>query len=125
MPRWAPDLLLNRQGLSQRGPLLIAGGLAWVLLAQLWPGLPFVSALVLIGCGTSMQLADRKRSNLILANLAAYTSVVSLAIAAQWDLVLKPVTGHLEVVMLVDHAVAIVLLVLLMRWSVMVATSES
>ena len=91
--------------------------------------LPAISAMVLIGCGASLTLAGGKGAGgkgrgLMLSNVIAYAAVASLAIASQWDLASKSLRGHVDVVMIVDHAVAIVLLVLLMRWSVMVATGD-
>ncbi len=94
---------------QQRGPLLIAAGLAIVLGAQIWPGLPIASAIMLIGCGATTTV--QARSELLhLMSLATYAMLGCLVVAAQTH-----AANRVGGLLVADHLTAAALLVLLAR----------
>jgi len=97
---------------ERRGVLLIGVGLAIVALAQLAAGVPIAAAIVIIGWGTFLSTASRPHGNLLgLLNLPVYVCLGSLAIASQADAAIDQGAGQVSLILLVDHALAIVLLV--------------
>ncbi|QEG37950.1 hypothetical protein [Bythopirellula goksoeyrii] len=78
------------------GPVLIGTGLAVVLAAQLWPGIPIAAAIALIGCGATYVshkaatagLADSLRHQRwrLCGSLLVYGALVGLAVGAELDL---------------------------------------
>lgn len=72
---------------DHRGPLLIAGGLTVVLVAQLWPMIPVAAAISLIGLGATVTLARRPQSEPVLVvNIVVYGALTLLAVGAQLDI---------------------------------------
>ena len=98
----------------QQGNLLIGLGLALIVAAQFWTALPVVTAIALIGRGALLTLQSRPRSarqdTLAVVNLSVYSTLVCLAIVAQSNAVLQDSLASISLGMLLDHAVAIVLL---------------
>lgn len=103
----------SAHALWQSGPLLIGGGVLLILAAQFFTNLPAVSAIALIGRGVILTLRSRPRTvrqdSLVLVNLAVYGVLVCLAIVAQSNAVLTS-GSSVSLGMLLDHSVAIVLL---------------
>ena len=102
------------------GPLWITAGVAWIALAQIPEGLPMATAVAVIGSG-AMELVNRRRCRLpdgygppggivLLVNLLVYVALAGLTIAAQWDLALRSPAGRLGPLMVMDHALAMGLL---------------
>lgn len=104
---------LELPAIWQNGPLLISSGVILILAAQLWPLLPAVTAMALIGRGSVLTLQARPRTirqdSLVLVNLSVYGVLVSLAIVAQSNAVLDS-GSRVGLGMLLDHSLAIVLL---------------
>ena len=102
--------LLSRQ----LGYALIAGGLLLILAAQFLASLPVVTAMALVGRGAMLTLQTRPRTarqdSLVLVNLSIYGLLVSLAIVAQSNAVIQESTAQVPLGMLLDHSLAIVLM---------------
>jgi hypothetical protein len=90
---------------KKRGAALIGVGLAVVVVAQLIAGVPIAAAIVLIGWGALLSIAS---GPMALLNLPVYGCLGSFAIASQTHAALG---GRLSLLLLVDHALAMVLLV--------------
>ena len=106
---------MTRQHLWQRTHVLIGAGLLMIFAAQFWAGLPVVTAIALVGRGAIQSLRSRPRTgrqdSLLVINLSVYGSLICLAIVAQSNIVLQTSSAQVSLGMLLDHAVAIVLLV--------------
>jgi len=106
---------MTRQHLWQRSDLLISTGILVILAAQFWASLPVVTAIALVGRGAIQSLRSGPRTSgqdsLILLNLSVYGTLICLAIVAQSNAVLQISAARVSLSMLVDHALAIVLLV--------------
>jgi hypothetical protein len=97
---------------SKRGAALIVVGLAVVVVAQFEAGVPIAAAIVLVGWGALDNIASRPRSGgLALLNLPVYGCLGSFAIASQTHAALGSNVDRLSLLLMVDHALAIVLLV--------------
>ena len=116
-----------RQPLWQQAHVLIGVGLLVVFAAQFWVGAPVVTAIALVGRGVIQAFRSRPRTNrqdsLVMLNLVVYGSLVCLAIVAQSNAVLQTSSTSASLEMLLDHAVAIVLLIGLI-YSVFVRLSQ-
>jgi len=103
---------------TQLGYWLIGVGLLIAFAGQYWPTLPIVSAIAMIGSGVIQTLLSRPRTSrqdsLIVVNSTVYCTLIGLAIVAQSNAVLQDSLTQARLSMLLDHAVAIVLLVRLM-----------
>jgi hypothetical protein len=89
---------------THHGPTLLGIGLAVVLAAQLFAGIPIAAAITLIGWGSMLTLRERHMHELVLVlNFATYAGVVALAIAAQLNL-------RYDVMTLADAILALVVL---------------
>jgi len=110
-----PSSHLDR--LQPRGPALIAAGMAVVLTALLWPGVPIAAAVLLIGYGALLTVFARpgRQELLGLVNLAVYASLGCLAVAAQTHAGINGPMGRVGNLQLADHLVATVLLALLIK----------
>lgn len=96
---------------DRRGAALIGVGLAIVVLAQWQAGVPIAAAIVLIGWGALLSIASRPHSGVLaLLNLPVYGILGSLAIASQTHAALESEAGQVPLPLLMDHAMAIVLL---------------
>ncbi len=115
------------QPLWQQAHVLIGVGLLVVFAAQFWVGAPVVTAIALVGRGVIQAFRSRPRTNrqdsLVMLNLVVYGSLVCLAIVAQSNAVLQTSSTSASLEMLLDHAVAIVLLIGLI-YSVFVRLSQ-
>ena len=97
---------------EKRGALLIGVGLAVVAVAQWQAGVPIAAAIVLIGWGALLSIASGLRSgSLGLLNLPVYGCLGSFAIASQTHAALNSDVGQLSLLLLVDHTLAMVLIV--------------
>ena len=97
---------------DKRGTALIGVGLAVVVLAQWKAGVPLAAAIVLIGWGALLSILSRQRSGMLgLLNLPVYVSLGSFAIASQTNGALRSDDGQVSLLLLVDHTLAIVLIV--------------
>ena len=97
---------------ERRGALLVGAGLAIIAIAQLSAGVPIAAAIVIIGWGTFLSVACRPHGSLLgLFNLPVYVCLGSLAIASQSHAAIDQGPGQVSLMLLVDHALAIVLLV--------------
>jgi hypothetical protein len=97
---------------KKRGALLIGVGLAVVAVAQWQAGVPIAAAIVLIGWGALLSIASGPRSgSLGLLNLPVYGCLGSFAIASQTHAALNSDVGQLSLLLLVDHTLAMVLIV--------------
>jgi hypothetical protein len=95
---------------DRRGAALIGVGLTVVVAAHLVAGVPIAAATVLIGWGTLLTVASRPHGGpLAMLNLPVYGCLGSFAIASQTHAALGSNVGRLP--LLVDHALALVLLV--------------
>lgn len=98
----------------RRGPVLISVGLSTVVAAQIWPALPVVATIVLIGWGAILTLYASPRTArqdaLSIINLTVYATLVCLAVIAQTHRASNSPGGRVELLTLVDHSAAIVLL---------------
>ncbi|TWU29298.1 hypothetical protein [Bythopirellula polymerisocia] len=87
--------------------MLICTGLAVILSAQLWPGLPVAAAIALIGCGATgvmcQQLDTRHRRLRLCGSLLVYAALVGLAVGAQLHL-------RNDAIYVADAVVAVLLL---------------
>lgn len=96
------------------GHALIVLGMALVIAWQFLPMLPIVTAMALVGRGVILTLQARPRTmrtdSLMLINLCVYASLVCLAIVAQSKQVLQTAGTNVSLSMLLDHSLAIVLL---------------
>lgn len=103
-----------RHHLWRRGPALISCGLIVILAGQFWSFLPIVTAIALIGRGAIITLQAPPRTSrqdsLVVLNLSVYGTLVCLAIAAQSNAVLQATATRVNLGMLLDHSVAIVIL---------------
>ncbi len=104
-----------RQYFWQRADVLIGAGLLIIFAAQFWAGLPLVTAIALVGRGAIQMLRSRPRTSrqdsLLVIHLSVYGTLICLAIVAQSNVVLQTSSAQVSLGMLLDHAVAIVLLV--------------
>ena len=97
---------------KKRGAVLIGIGLAVVITAQLRAGVPIAAAIVIIGWGASLSIESRERcGSLSLLNLPVYGCLGIFAIASQTHTALGGEVGKISLLLLVDHALALVLLV--------------
>lgn len=88
---------------TNNGQLAIGVGLAVVLAAQLWSGIPLAAAIALIGFGATLTLIEQRQHSLLLAlNLALYGLIALLAIGAQFDI-------HLSILTSLDAVLAVFL----------------
>ena len=102
---------------SQRGPALIAAGLSILLAAHVWPGVPIVSAIMLVGCGATVTVLARSQRQDVSGSLslAVYAALGCFASAAQTHAALMGPAGRLGAVQLLDLLLAVALLALLVR----------
>jgi hypothetical protein len=109
---------LLQQSLWQRGPLLAGLGLLLIVSFQFWEAAPLATAIALIGRGVVLSIEARPRSSrqetLVVLNLSVYGLLTCLAIAAQSQGVLKIAAAPIRFSMLLDHSLAIVVLLGLM-----------
>jgi hypothetical protein len=78
---------------TNHGPMLIGVGLAVVLAAQLFVGIPIAAAMALIAWGSMLTLRERHMNEVVLVlNFAMYAGIVALGIAAQLNLRYDSVT---------------------------------
>lgn len=71
---------------TNHGPTLIGVGLAVILAAHLFSGIPLATAISLVGLGSMLTLKVRQQYELLIAlNLAFYLSLVALAMLAEFD----------------------------------------
>ena len=97
---------------DRRGAALIGVGLIVVVAAHLVAGVPIAAATVLIGWGALLTVATRPHGGqLAMLNLPVYGCLGSFAIASQTLAALGSDVGRLSLPLLVDHALALVLLV--------------
>ncbi len=97
---------------QKRGVLLIGVGLIIVAAAQWQTGVPIAAAIVLIGWGALLSIASGPRTgSLGLLNLPVYGCLGSFAIASQTHAALNGDVGQLSLLLLVDHTLAMVLIV--------------
>lgn len=97
---------------EKRGAALIGAGLIIVAMAHWMGGAPIAAAIVLIGWGALLSVLSRPRSELLgLMNLPVYGILVSIAIASQTHAALHSDAGQVGLLLLVDHTLAMVLLV--------------
>jgi len=103
--------------IPKNGPTLIVTGMAVVLLAMLWPGVPIAAAVMLIGSGAMATIFARpgRQELLGLIGLAVYASLGCLAVAAQTHDGLNGPAERVGSMVLIDHALAAVLLALMIR----------
>ena len=106
---------LWQQHLWKRGHANIGLGMLIIVAAQFWNVLPVVTAIALIGRGAILTLQARPRTSrqdsLLVGNLTVYGTLVCLAIVAQSNLTMQASVARVSLGMLLDHAVAIVLVV--------------
>ena len=97
----------------QRGPVLISCGLLLIAAGQLSSTMPIVTGIALIGRGAIVTLQSQPRTirqdSLVLLNLCVYGTMMCLAIAAQSNALLQT-SQPMGIGMLLDHSVAIVIL---------------
>ncbi len=106
---------MTPQHFWQRAHVLIGFGLLIIFASQFWAGLPVVTAIALVGRGAIQTLRSRPRTgrqdSLMVLNLSVYGLLASFAIVAQSNGVMQASAARASLGMLLDHAVAIVLLV--------------
>jgi hypothetical protein len=94
----------NTTTATHHGPTLLGIGLTVVLAAQLFAGIPIAAAIALIGWGSMLALRERGMHELVLIlNFTMYAAVVTLDIAAQFNL-------RYDVMALADAILALVVL---------------
>lgn len=120
MLRLATDLRVA----ERRGPLLMAVGVSWVLLAQIFQSLPVASAIAMVGYGATMVVATGTLRSLALPNCFVYGLLGSLAIAAQWEAAIKSAAGRVGPALAADHVAAAALLMLLAWHTARIAFRE-
>ncbi len=98
---------------TRLGAGLITGGLSVMMLAQLVESIPIASAMAIVAWG-AIQLADSRDNGgpLIAVNVTIYVALVGFAIASQTHSA-QSQDGGVGLMLLADHALAIVLLVAL------------
>ncbi len=98
----------------RHGHALIGTGVLLIVAAFFLPQVPMVTALALIGRGAVLTLQTNIRTarqdSLVMINLATYGVLVCLAIVAQSNAVLQESQQRVGLMMLLDHAAAIVIL---------------
>jgi hypothetical protein len=71
---------------TNHGPTFIGTGLAVVLAAHVFAGVPIAAAIALIAWGSMLTLKARQQHEVLIAlNLATYLSIVALAMLAEFD----------------------------------------
>jgi hypothetical protein len=88
-------------------------GVAIVLAAQIWPGVPICGAIALIAWGTSQAVANRPR--LLVLCAAVYAPLGVVAVMAQVDLAMRAESLAWAALAGLDVAIAITLLYSLAR----------
>ncbi len=99
--------------LSNAGVRLLLAGVAVVIAAQLWPGVPICGAIALIAWGTAQAVANRP--GLLLLAAAIYAPLGVVAVMAQVDLAMRAESLAWAFLAGLDAAIAITLLFSLAR----------
>jgi hypothetical protein len=92
---------------------LLLLGVAVVIAAQLWPGVPVCSAIALIAWGTALTV--QRRCGLLMLAAAVYTPLAILAVMAQVDLAIRTPSLLWALIAGLDAAAAIALFYSLAR----------
>jgi hypothetical protein len=103
----------HAQAFLVQGAAAIAGGLAILTAAMLWPGVPVVTAVALVALGaTSVTLGRFRRTAGIVpatfVHLAIYGGLYAIFLGASLDLAATRPTTTLEVALFVDIVISIV-----------------
>jgi hypothetical protein len=87
---------------------MLLAGVAVVLAAQLWPGIPICGAIALVAWGTSQTVASRL--GLLVLAAAVYAPLGVVAVMAQVDLAMRAESVAWAALAGIDAAIAITLL---------------
>ncbi len=108
------------------GAALIGIGLVIVLTAQVVPAVPIAAAIALVGWGAQLTLFSSRHNSLLgLVNLPVYATLVSFAVASQIHAELDADLGKVPLHLVIDHALAVLLLVGLTLHTTRHLTSET
>ena len=132
-----PNFRILRIDRATHGPFWIAIGMLWIGVAQFNSALPIATAVAIIGYGatlSTMALKHRKHPGqggwrkdsplhgrrafegmVPLINLSVYVALVGLTIASQWNLALQSPTRMHRLSLVMDHGLAMLLMLLLTR----------
>jgi len=109
---WLRHHLSKQRRRWKQGHVCVGLGVLVIAAAQFWTALPVVTSIALIGRGAILTLQSGRRTNrqeaLIVVNTAVYGTLVCLAIVAQSNAMLQASMADVSLVMLLDHAAAIV-----------------
>ena len=106
------DSSLSSQAMRNAAAVWIGAGLAVLLLAQVIDAIPIATAMSLVAWGAVLlAMARSAGGRLAVANLAIYVLLVGFAIASQTHAAQDGSDGYVSLLLLTDHALAIVLLI--------------
>ena len=92
--------------------LLVGGGLLWIAAAQMIEDVPVAAAIAVIALGILQHLQAKESGSMLVAvNFVVYAALVALAVASQTHATLSTPGANVGLPLLVDHALAITLLV--------------
>ncbi|MEO2048976.1 MAG: hypothetical protein ABGX16_20660 [Pirellulales bacterium] len=133
----APNFPIRWLDSTANGPFWIALGMLWIGVAQFHIALPIATAVAVIGYGatlSTMALKPRKQlgqggwrkdsrfhgSRVLegmvpLINLSVYVALVGLTIASQWNLALQSPARMHGLPLVMDHGLAMLLMLFLTR----------
>jgi hypothetical protein len=142
-----PNFRIFRIDRAAHGPFWIAIGMLWIGVAQFNSALPIATAVAVIGYGATlgtMALKHRKHlgqggwrkdypfhgSRVLegmvpLINLSVYVALVGLTIASQWNLALQSPARMHGLSLVMDHGLAMLLMLFLTRMIVNCLIVES